>query len=419
MMSRSARATAVAIAMAATILPARAADLGGGCCADLEERVAELEATTARKGNRVVSLQVYGQVNKALMFLDDGKNSDVYVVDNSQNSSRLGLRGNALIAQGWSAGYVMEFDLNDSPSGLVTLSKDGDEGDNGRGALVLRQNNLYIESEQLGRVTIGRENPASAGAYLVNLGQSNSSSMVSAGGGVVVIPGHMALINVDGHYDSPSTTAVTLDSFAMNFDSSKPVPGGSDVGNLIRYDSPSIYGFVLSASWGDNDYADTAVRFMHDFAGFRVAGAVAYQWNNQFGHLGIYDMNFETLGGSVSVMHLATGVYGTFQAAQRDQKDPAFADPQMWYAQGGIEQKWLPQGATTVYGEYGKYTNAPTFTASEATRVGFGINQKIDAAAMEVYVQATVWSFDDGRTGVAHTEIDDLTTVMVGSRIQF
>ena len=31
---------------------ARAADLGGNCCADLEERVAELEATTARKSMR-------------------------------------------------------------------------------------------------------------------------------------------------------------------------------------------------------------------------------------------------------------------------------------------------------------------------------------------------------------------------------
>ena len=34
--------------------PAVSADLGGDCCADLEERVAELEATTARKGNRKV-----------------------------------------------------------------------------------------------------------------------------------------------------------------------------------------------------------------------------------------------------------------------------------------------------------------------------------------------------------------------------
>ena len=41
---------------------AKAADLGGDCCADLEERVAELEATTARKGNR-----------RPNIFLGDGK----------------------------------------------------------------------------------------------------------------------------------------------------------------------------------------------------------------------------------------------------------------------------------------------------------------------------------------------------------
>ena len=49
----------VLIATAATALlgsfangPVKAADLGGDCCADLEERVAELEATTVRKGQQ-------------------------------------------------------------------------------------------------------------------------------------------------------------------------------------------------------------------------------------------------------------------------------------------------------------------------------------------------------------------------------
>jgi hypothetical protein len=40
--------------------PAQAADLGGDCCADLEERVAEHEATTARKGNKKVSVTLLG-----------------------------------------------------------------------------------------------------------------------------------------------------------------------------------------------------------------------------------------------------------------------------------------------------------------------------------------------------------------------
>ena len=58
--------------------PAHAADLGGDCCADLEERIAELESSTARKGNRKVSLTVSGSVNEALLFWDDGFESNVY-----------------------------------------------------------------------------------------------------------------------------------------------------------------------------------------------------------------------------------------------------------------------------------------------------------------------------------------------------
>lgn len=48
---------------------ANAADLGGDCCADLEERVATLEATTARKGNRKVSLTISGWVNHSMMAI--------------------------------------------------------------------------------------------------------------------------------------------------------------------------------------------------------------------------------------------------------------------------------------------------------------------------------------------------------------
>ena len=52
--------------------PAKAADLGGDCCADLEERVAELEATTVRKGNKKVSVTISGWVVKTMNWWDDG-----------------------------------------------------------------------------------------------------------------------------------------------------------------------------------------------------------------------------------------------------------------------------------------------------------------------------------------------------------
>src|SRR5215813_2288406 len=77
------------IALGAGAPAAKAADLGGDCCADLEERVAELEATTARKGNRKVSLTISGQVTTELMHWDDGgsatsRSSDTYAgLDNT------------------------------------------------------------------------------------------------------------------------------------------------------------------------------------------------------------------------------------------------------------------------------------------------------------------------------------------------
>ena len=66
-------------AMSAT--PAKAADLGGDCCADLEERVAELEATTVRKGNKKVSVTLSGWVVKLGSWWDDGHETNFYVGD--------------------------------------------------------------------------------------------------------------------------------------------------------------------------------------------------------------------------------------------------------------------------------------------------------------------------------------------------
>jgi hypothetical protein len=64
-------------------LPVEAADLGGDCCADLEERVAELEATTVRKGNKKVKVELYGRVNRVINFWDDGAEQNAYVLNSS------------------------------------------------------------------------------------------------------------------------------------------------------------------------------------------------------------------------------------------------------------------------------------------------------------------------------------------------
>ena len=125
----------LAVAAVVLALPGRAADLGGNCCADLEERIAELEATTARKGNRKVSLTVYGTLNKSLMAwgdvdlaesewtVRDGVKGEVNsyketllesgqrVIDNSADPSYVGFRGSAQATPSLTIGYVMEIGI--------------------------------------------------------------------------------------------------------------------------------------------------------------------------------------------------------------------------------------------------------------------------------------------------------------------
>ncbi len=102
------RLALVGIVASVFAAPAFAADLGGNCCSDLEERIAELEATTARKGNRKVSLTVSGWVSEAVFFWDDGVERNVYVGTNSLEQDRFRFVGEAKISDKWSAGYTLE-----------------------------------------------------------------------------------------------------------------------------------------------------------------------------------------------------------------------------------------------------------------------------------------------------------------------
>ena len=103
--------------------PAKAADLGGDCCADLEERVAELEATTVRKGNKKVSVTLSGWVVKLGEFWDDGHETNFYVGDKHTTlSSHFQLSGSAQIAPGWSSGYTIAVETRGGSALATTTS---------------------------------------------------------------------------------------------------------------------------------------------------------------------------------------------------------------------------------------------------------------------------------------------------------
>ena len=131
---------------------ASAADLGGNCCADLEERIAELEATTARKGNRKVSLTISGWVGQQVMWWDDGVETNAYVTSlGTTLATHVKFTGQATIVPGWTAGYVLHIEAIGSDS--LTISQDAPRGP---GRSLARPNGVqavqsywFLKSDQL------------------------------------------------------------------------------------------------------------------------------------------------------------------------------------------------------------------------------------------------------------------------------
>ena len=144
---------------------------------DLENRIAELEQTAARTGGKSISVQLYGQVNRAVIAWDDGFTTDVRSIDNSTSSTRVGMFGQGRIGNRWAAGYRIELEVRDSaseilaPSGLLHRHEFED-------GLRIRHAYWYAADQDLGRVSVGQQSPATDDITIINLGSEMNDAAV-------------------------------------------------------------------------------------------------------------------------------------------------------------------------------------------------------------------------------------------------
>ena len=404
--------------MVATTGSASAADLGGDCCADLEERVATLEATTARKGNRKVSLKISGWVNKAIMIWDDGTDSDAYNVDSTYGSTRFRFTGGAKINHEWSAGYRIEIEtLTDR---TFSVSQASDDNAN---SLRIRDSNMYIKSKSLGKITWGfGSSPTDNLTFSSNV--AGFSSIVS--GAQADFLGNSSF-TVNGTPLFRITGSLQSGSF---FES-------SFLTNIVRYDSPTIGGFTLSASWGEDDFYDVAIKTTQKFGDFTFKASVGYRVfegdDPRKGFVGS-DRGItkeENLLANFGLMHNPTGlfIHGQYSGFEYDAAVAANApdsadDTYGWHLQGGIKQRWNSLGKTTLWGGYTEINNGyatanlatiAAGTTTEATKVQLGFIQEIDAAAMHLYITYEHQEFEISNTAA----IDDIDMVLMGGVIKF
>jgi hypothetical protein len=478
--SRLALVAAAGLFVGGVAMPsAKAADLGGDCCADLEERVAELEATTARKGNRKMSLTVTGQVHRAVIWYDDGHSSTTYYgVDSTNASSRFIFTGSARVTPSVTMGFeiMIEIEAGGTSSKLNQFDEDGKVGGGIGGTASFNQHNVdayfgdarraawWIEHKDLGRMTVGRWDAAGVLSTIDLTGHlflgASSSFILLNGGFFIRGPG--------GEYYSTAWNSI-----------GDPASASSGRTELVRYDSPVWHGFILASFVAEaGDYWGSHIRYAGEHGGIRIAGSIGYERVTDIATptaISPADPAFTgarpditVWGGALSFMHVPTGLfiqghyntvdYGDIapgapsgywgQGAQSAGSLGNKRDTSHWFIQGGITKNWFGYGNTTVYGEYGQandwgantlgrnfavagFTAVNGVTDTELNVWGFGIAQNIDAAATALYLGYrhmeadigcnTVGCVANAGTGatVGKLATEDIDVIVMGARVLF
>ena len=435
--------------------PASAADLGGNCCADLEERVAELEATTVRKGTRKVSLTISGQVSQELMFWDDGVNSDMYIAGPTSSNSRWRMLGSAKISPEITAGFMYELEhLATSSSaqnqqngtGYSNTVGNGAGDDGGANSANLRQLWAYVEHKRLGRVEIGFGSTEANNIILIDL----SGKGMAASNDVRLHNAAMRIAQGNGLYSSATWG---------NYFQGSSGDWLNERQDHISYRTPVIAGFMLGASFAEDNYWDVALRYAGEFNGIRIAGGLGYsirsEYNSPSGatsmpttgaNAGLVictsncDKELRQLVGGLSIRHMPTGLFFTGAFGDREMEADAIGgdfDSSFFYLSGGVARNFFGLGDTVLYGEYSQWkgtsqdteittvgpggvgnVTAGGLSGDKLTHWGVGVVQHVDAAAMEFWLAYKNFSLEaDAFSAVGGAE--DLHLITAGTRIRF
>ncbi|MEQ1694991.1 MAG: porin [Hyphomicrobiaceae bacterium] len=427
-----------AVGVLAGITGANAADLGGNCCADLEERIAELEATTVRKGNRKVSLTISGWVAQQVTNWDDGVERNSYVNDIGHTlSSHVKFSGSAKISPDLSAGYVLQIEAISNDS----LASFDQTKDNGSRRMEVLQSFWFVKSETLGKISVGQQSSAydNVGILVDGSGSLVPANYVMFDNAAFVMrkAGALQAGKIWGNYVACNGTGAAL---AADCDGAP--------NNNVRYDTPTFAGFSASASWGEDDIWGLAARYAGEFSGFKLAAAIGYMETTDQGtylEAGVSKRrNMGAMHGGAYIQHVQTGlfVYGAYgqdyntQVGLKNTLGNSQADGSNYYVKAGIRQKWSSLGNTVLFGEYGENDDkmmnaswASGITSTTESHWGLGMVQEIDAAAMSLWVVYRNYSAEEvcgvsavnrGTCGaVGTTSFDDFKVLKIGGMISF
>jgi hypothetical protein len=231
-------------------------------------------AAPVASGGDKIRVSLSGQVNRAIIYGNDGKSSNFRNVDNSISSTRFRFLGVGQVTPETSVGTNIEVELRQNPSATTTLLQNLPQPA-GSVSPTIRQGDVFVANQDWGGLRLGFGSTASFQTNEVDLSGTVMAHYVSApdmnGGfsfrqrGAALVPGGAGgklVLSPDGAF-GPAVGSV------FNFF------GGLVRDARIRYDTPVWEGLQFSTSYVDGGAYDAALRLARSFDGFRLVAAVA------------------------------------------------------------------------------------------------------------------------------------------------
>lgn len=350
--------------------------------------VAIAGAMAAPMSAQAVKYKLSGQVNRAIVFQDDGVQSDVRHVDSISSGTRIRLRGSEDLGNGMKVGFYWELQTssNGSSAAFPDQNSDGVQNSNN-----IRQAHVWF-SGNWGKLSMGQLDGAANGAVesdLSGTGIAGSNSFRSSFSG-----------GMRWRFSAPGNafTGLTHGGTYSSYDGFSRYDG-------IRYDTPALGPVVVSASIGNDNKWDVAARVNTALGGGQISGALFYGENDQGG-------TFRTgvdsrWGGSLSYLFAqGTSITGFYSENETE----AGVDSDSFGVMLG--HKWGPHAVSISYGE-----------ASDVAGVGFDdtgwtVNyvHSLKKANAELYASFQHAELD---TPAGFGAVEDHNLFLVGTRVKF
>ena len=355
-------------------------------------------ALLAMGGNvsaQALEAKVSGQVNRAIMYADDGVQKKTFNVDNEISGTRFRFAGNATMMPGIRAGVLLEMDYQSNESQLVTMavpSTPATTSATSSQLLVERYAEAWFEHTSFGRLNIGQGDGAANGGVEVDLsgtGVINPSLVTDLGGG-------LAFRDSTGALTGPTIGAsINQQDFESRYD-------------RTMYTTPTFGGFRLQVSNGTKDTFSTSEAAIW-YAGKLPIGdlAAAIGWSQQGAGPG-QDKDV-TVGGSVSWLH-GSGINLTLAHSTREIPLAAglgTRDGKFTYGKVGYKF-----GRHAVAVDYALGDDQAA-AGDEGKMIGVGY-VFAPAAWADLYAGYKIHSLD--RPGAS---FDDIALLTVGTRLKF